>query len=353
MRGEEKAMSVTIKDVAQLANVAPSTVSRVIANNPRISKKTKVRVREAMEELGYHPNFIARSLANQSTQIVGLVVPTSSESFITTPIFSDILRGLSEGAHEKNYSLLMNTGKSDEEVFEEVVEMVQGAMVDGILLAYSNMNDRLISYLQSRNFPFVLIGHPDDWYEEITYVDNDNFLASKQATEYLLNLGHERIAFIGGHIGVAMNQKRLLGYEAALRKYGVEPRADYEFYDDLVLGGIRGVVKRLLSLPVLPTALVVSDDLISLGIVNSLNANGIATPDQMSIVSFNMANAEISFPPLTSIDLNMFDLGYQAARCLIKKLTSPEEPVTGAIIPHRIVERDSCQKVERVLASTS
>ena len=99
-------MSVTIKDVAQLANVAPSTVSRVIANNPRISEKTKVRVREAMKELGYHPNFIARSLANQSTQILGLVLPTSSEAFFTTPIFAAIVRGLSEGAREKNYSLL-------------------------------------------------------------------------------------------------------------------------------------------------------------------------------------------------------------------------------------------------------
>lgn len=344
-------MSVTIKDVAQLANVAPSTVSRVIANNPRISKKTKERVREAMEELGYHPNFIARSLANQSTQIIGLVIPASSETFITTPVFSDILRGFSEGAHERNYSLLMNTGKSDEEVFEEVVEMVQGGMVDGIILAYSNLNERIITYLQSREFPFVLIGQPDDWNEEITYVDNDNFLAAKQATEYLLNLGHQNIAFIGSHLEVAMNHKRLLGYEAALKKYGIEVSLDYEFYDD-VQGGVYGVVKRLLSLPVIPTALVVSDDWISLGIVNSLNANGISTPDQMSIVSFNTASAEISFPPLTSIDLNMFDLGYQAVRCLIKKLTASEEPVTRAIIPHQIVERDSCQRVECVLAST-
>lgn len=345
-------MSVTIKDVAQLANVAPSTVSRVIANNPRISEKTKVRVREAMKELGYHPNFIARSLANQSTQILGLVLPSSSDTFVTTPIFSPILLGLSEAAREKNYSLLMNTGKTDEEVFEGVVEMVQGGMVDGIILAYSEMNDRLITYLQSREFPFVLIGQPDEL-EEVTYVDNDHFLAAKEATEYLLDLGHEHIAFIGGHLKVAMTHERLLGYEAALKDYDIVPNSHYQLYDDIVREGAHEVVKRLLSLPILPTALVISDDLISLGIVNSLNANGISVPEQMSIISFNDTNAELSFPALTSVHLNIFDLGYQAVRCLTKKLMSPEDIIKGSVISHRIVERDSCQKVEKVVLASN
>ena len=347
-------MSVTIKDVAHLASVAPSTVSRVIANNPRISEKTKVRVREVMKELGYHPNFIARSLANQSTQILGLVLPSSSESFFTTPIFSAILRGLSEGARERNYSLLMNTGKSDEEIFEGVVEMVQGGMVDGIILAYSEMNDRLITYLQSQEIPFVLIGNPGEIDDEIIYVDNNNFIAARQTTEYLLNLGHEKIAFIGGHLNVTMTHERLLGYEAALKDHGIKQVNDYMFYDDLVREGAIGVVNKLLTLPELPTAIIVSDDTISLGIVNSLLVNGISIPEQMSIVTFNNAHAEISFPKLTTVDLNIFHLGYQAARCLIKQLAYPDELGSGAIIPHQLVERDSCAKVNKtVLASTS
>ena len=350
----EKAMSVTIKDVAHLANVAPSTVSRVIANNPRISQKTKVRVREAMKELGYHPNFIARSLANQSTQILGLVLPTISEAFFTTPIFTAIVRGLSEGAREKNYSILMNTGKSEEEIYDGVVEMVQGGMVDGIVLAYSQKNDAIISYLQSRDFPFVLIGNLIDVDEDMIYVDNDNFAAGKEVTEYLLNLGHEKIAFIGGHLQVPMTRERLLGYDAALKEHGILPSNDYRLYDDLIKDGAPGVVKRLLALPVKPTALVVSDDMISIGIVNNLMANGISVPEQMSIISFNDAHAELSFPALTTINLNIFDLGYEAANCLIKMLATPSEPVKSPIIPHQIVERDSCKKVKKAqLASTS
>ncbi|MED4635776.1 LURP-one-related family protein [Peribacillus frigoritolerans] len=105
-------MAITIKDVAQLANVVPSTVSRVIANDPRISEITKVRVRKAMEKLGYHPNLIARSLANQSTRLIGLVLPCSSNSLYQNPFFPTILQGLNEGVQEKHYSLLLSTGKT-------------------------------------------------------------------------------------------------------------------------------------------------------------------------------------------------------------------------------------------------
>lgn len=95
-------MNVTIKDVAKRANVAPSTVSRVIADSPRISEKTKRKVREAMKELGYHPNFIARSLANQATQVIGIVMPSAAEQALQNPFFPEVIRGISKAAHEKN-----------------------------------------------------------------------------------------------------------------------------------------------------------------------------------------------------------------------------------------------------------
>lgn len=347
-RGErEKVMAVTIKDVAQLANVAPSTVSRVIANNPRISEKTKVRVREAMEKLGYHPNFIARSLANQSTQILGLVLPSSSETFFNSPTFATILRGLSECARERKYSLLMNTGNSDEEIFEGVVEMVQGGMVDGIVLMYSRMNDHTITYLQSRNFPFVLIGKPYEFAEEITYVDNDNYLAAKEATNYLLELGHKKVGFIGGHSKLVMTHERLLGYEGALKEHGIVPRNDYIFYEEALREEMQEVMQNLLALSEVPTALIVHDDLMALSIMNSLRSLGCFTPEHMSIVSLNNTLfSEISLSSFTSIDTNMYDIGYQATRCLVQKLASPEERIQGAIIPHHFVERDSCQRVQ-------
>lgn len=151
-------MSITIKDVAKYANVAPSTVSRVIADSPRISEETKNKVKIAMEELGYHPNLIARSLVSRATNVLGLVMPESVDVVFQNPFFSSVLQGLSESAHEKTYALQMTTGKTKDEIFQEVVEMVQGRRVDGLVLLNSYVEDRLTSYLMKCDFPFVIIG---------------------------------------------------------------------------------------------------------------------------------------------------------------------------------------------------
>ena len=201
-------MAVTIKDVAKIANVAPSTVSRVIANSPRISEKTKERVREVMEQLGYHPNFIARSLASQSTRAIGLVMPSSTDVVFQNPFFPTVLTGLSEGAHSRQYALHMTTGKTELEIFDGVVAMVQGGRVDGVILLYSKVEDKVISYLRKRDFPFVVIGKPFKDDENISYVDNDNFKAGKEVTEYLIQLGHERIGFIGGNLDLVVTDRK-------------------------------------------------------------------------------------------------------------------------------------------------
>ncbi|MDW7617778.1 LacI family DNA-binding transcriptional regulator [Peribacillus simplex] len=340
-------MAITIKDVAQLVNVAPSTVSRVIANDPRISEKTKVRVRKAMENLGYHPNFIARSLANQTTRIIGLVLPSSSNVFYQNPFFPAILQGLSEGAQEKHYSLLLSTGKTEEEIYERVVNMVQGGMVDGIILMYSRMNDHILTYLRARAFPFVIIGKPYDFIEEITYVDYDNVLVAEQATDYLIQLGHERIGFIGGDITFVMTLDRLLGYERALKRAGIVPRREYTIHEDFLHEGGQAVAKRLLSIDEPPTALVVSEDLMALGVVHCLREMGVRTPDEISIVSFNhVLFSKLSLPALTSVDINIFDLGYKASKIIIQKLQTGDT-TAGSIIPHHFVERHSCKSIKQ------
>ncbi|QVY62846.1 LacI family DNA-binding transcriptional regulator [Cytobacillus gottheilii] len=336
-------MAVTIKDVAKLANVAPSTVSRVIANNPRISEKTKKKVKEAMRQLGYHPNFIARSLASQSTQAIGLVMPSSADIVFQNPFFSTVLRGLSEGAHVKHYALHMTTGKTDEEIFDGVMQMVQGGRVDGVILLYSKVEDKIQSYLRERNFPFVVIGKPFKNVEEITHVDNDNFRAAKDVTEYLIKLGHQQIAFVGGSLNMVVTVERLLGYEKAIREAGITLVNEYIVHEQFLREGGQEAIRGLLSLERPPTALVVSDDLMALGVLNTLNEIGLAVPEDMSIISFNnVIIAEMSRPPLTSVDINIFDLGFEASRSLIQLIENPKEPVKRIIIPHQIVERSTC-----------
>lgn len=336
-------MAVTIKDVAKLAKVAPSTVSRVIANSPRISEKTKQTVRQAMKELGYHPNFIARSLASQSTQAIGLVMPRSTDIVFQNPFFSTVLRGLSEGALQKQYALYMTTGNAEEEIYDAVVQMVQGRRVDGVVLLYSKVEDKVLTYLQQRDFPFVVIGKPFKHVEEITHVDNNNFKAAKEVTEYLIDLGHREIGFVGGSLNLVVTIERVSGYEKAIREADLPFLNEYVIHEEFLREGGREAVNELLSLKKPPTALVVADDLMALGVLNALDEIGFIVPDDMSIVSFNnVLLSEMSRPPLTSVDINIFDLGFQAANSLIQKIENPKEPVKRIIIPHELIVRQSC-----------
>ncbi|MDF0726981.1 LacI family DNA-binding transcriptional regulator [Cytobacillus sp. S13-E01] len=342
-------MTVTIKDVAKLAKVAPSTVSRVIANNPRISDKTKERVREAMKELGYHPNFIARSLASKSTQSIGLVMPSSADKVFQNPFFPEVIRGISKGAHEKQYSLHMSTGETEDEIFDGLIQMVQGRRVDGVVLLYSRFDDEVVSYLQKRNFPFVVIGKPYKNIEEINHVDNDNYRASKEITEYLIGLGHERIAFVGGNLNFVVTIDRLLGYEKAIRNSGLTYRDEYISHEEFLKEGGQEAITELLSLEEPPTALVVADDLMALGILGKLDEMGKVVPEDISVISFNnVLLTEISRPPLTSVDINIFRLGYEAAKSLIQLAENPNETVKRIIVPYKVIKRQSCGVVNKM-----
>lgn len=336
-------MAITIKDVAKLAKVAPSTVSRVIANSPRISEDTKTRVRDAMDELKYHPNFIARSLASQSTKVIGLVLPHSSGVFFQNPFFSEVIQGLSEGVHDNHYALQMTSGKTEFDSYEGVVQMVQGGRVDGIILLYSMIDDKIMEYLTKRKFPFVVIGKPYDLVDKITHVDNDNFMAAKEATDYIIGLGHRKIGFIGGSPTLTVTLDRLNGYKEALRTSHIDINEDYIIHGDFLREGGQEAVKALLRRTIPPTALLVTDDLMAVGVVNTLTEMQIEIPTEVSIVSFNNALfAEMSRPPLTSIDINIKELGYQAASNLIQLLKNENDPVKRIIIPHTLVIRQSC-----------
>jgi DNA-binding LacI/PurR family transcriptional regulator len=339
-------VAVTIKDVAKKANVAPSTVSRVIANSPRISEKTKKRVRKIMDELGYHPNLNARSLANQTTTAIGLVMPSSANKSFQNPFFPEVIRGISSFAHIKEYSLYMSTGETEEEIYEGVVKMVQGRRVDGIVLLYSRIDDKVIQYLIEQDFPFVLIGKPHQAVEEVTYIDNDNYLAGREVTEYLISLGHKQIAFVGGSPDLMVTKERLAGVREALKIAGLPLLDEYIFYMDFLREGGQKAVEQLMSLPQPPSAIVVTDDLMALGVLSTLVEKGYSIPDDISVVSFNnVIFAEIASPPLTSVDVRIFQLGYEAAKSLIEKIESPDLAPKSIIVPYKIIKRQTCKAI--------
>ncbi|GEL07940.1 LacI family DNA-binding transcriptional regulator [Salisediminibacterium halotolerans] len=340
-------MAVTIKDVAKLADVAPSTVSRVIANSPRISDRTKEAVREAMNELGYHPNFNARSLANQSTKTIGVVMPNSANKTFQNPFFPEVIRGISSRSHQLEYGLYLSTGQTEDEIFEEVQDMVLGKRVDGIILLYSRVNDKVMNYLHQQKFPFTVIGRPyEPSMTDLTYVNNDNFKAAKTVTEYLLLLGHEKIAFIGGNLDFVVTVDHMEGYRKALTNAGIDLRDEYVvFHEELQEGGQEAVID-LMSLAERPTALIVADDIMTFGVMRMLAEMEMSVPDDVSIISFNNVTiSELSSPPMTTVDINIFSLGYEAASCLIDLIHKPGIEPKQVLIPHKMIKRQTCQRL--------
>lgn len=183
--------SITIKDVAQKAGVSPSTVSRVISNDTRISENTKKKVIKVMQELNYYPNSIARRLANKKTDTIGVVMPYGTEDILMNPFFQESLRGISIVSSEKCYDILISTSHKNEDEIDILKCLIKGNKVDGLILTRSNEHDEAIKYLRDNKFPFVLIGSCLE-YDDIPSVDNDNEKASYELTSYLIEKGRKK-----------------------------------------------------------------------------------------------------------------------------------------------------------------
>ncbi|WZY00242.1 LacI family DNA-binding transcriptional regulator [Bacillus sp. FSL W7-1360] len=346
-------MKVTIREVAKQAGVAPSTVSRVIANSSRISSKTKARVRETMEALGYHPNFNARNLVNNRTNMLGVIIPGASEVAFQNPFFPEVLRGITTKAYTAGYGLALSTGQTDEDIFNEVKQMVQSCRVDGIILLSSKIDDQIIPYLLEQQFPFVLVGRPDNIAtKNITYVNNDNVKAAKLVTEYLLLLGHEAIGFIGGQQEAIVTVDHATGYEQALHNAAIPMNRDYSVYYQEVLEGGQQAVIELMSLEKPPTALIVADDLMALGVLRMLDEMQVSVPEDISVISFNnVMLSELSSPPLTTVDIHIYELGQKATDALVEKIQTPDTVAKRIIVPHRLIKRQSCKKLDHLAPS--
>jgi DNA-binding LacI/PurR family transcriptional regulator len=339
-----KGMNITIKEVAKLAGVSPSTVSRVISDSPRISDETKKTVRAAMDELGYHPNAIARSLVSKSTYSIGIVMPQSAERAFLNPFFPQALSGVSAAAHEAGYCILLSTGNTEKEQLESIQNIVMGGRVDGVIIMYSSVDNAAMDTLKKLRAPFVVIGKPLKA-KGMLYVDNDNVEAAFKVTEELVKNGHKRIALISGSFKFVVSLDRLDGYINALNKYDIPFRKDYILeLSEFLKESAYERTKQLLALPDRPTALVVTDDVMAFGAMDAIKESGLRIPEDIEIMSFNnVPSAELTSPSLTSVDIDAFALGYEASKLIIEKIKG-EAKKDKVIVPTKIIYRESSQR---------
>jgi DNA-binding LacI/PurR family transcriptional regulator len=334
-------MGVTIKDVARIAGVDPSTVSRVIADSPRISQNTKEKVTKVMEELDFYPNAIARSLANRSTKTIGVIMPLSSEQVFVNPFFTEVMRGISASSLKRGYDILFSTGGSSDEEYQATSRIVNERRVDGLILLTSRRQDKTINDLIKKKLPFVVVGKPSRL-ENINWVDNDNQEACYNATEHLIKQGHSNIGFIGGEFSYVFMCERFKGYKRALDIYNIKFNKDYLSLGEFLEEGGYHAMKKLLNLKKIPSAIVAADDLMAFGAIRAIKESGLRIPEDVAIVGFNDTPlANYIEPSLSSVEIFVHELGYSASEILINHLEQPDEQKKHIIIQTNLIVRKS------------
>lgn len=336
-------LRVTISDVAQKAKVSPSTVSRVITDDPRISIKTKTKVLKIMKEMNYHPNIIARSLVKRATQIIGVIIPGMAEQSFQHPFFPELLGGIGSMAYEKGYKILLSNVSTIEEEERTVKEFIFGGVTEGIILVTSRFQDSTINELIKTDFPFVSIGRSEN--PHVNWVDNDNFLIGYQLTEHFISQAHQKIAFLGYSPGYVVTRDRADGYKKALQDYGLPVEEGLIVESKFISDNGYDLMKKLLDKGIAPTAVIACDDLLAFGAIKAITDYGLRVAQDIAVAGINnVPQADYYNPPLTSVEINAFSLGTKAFEMLWTILDSEIKSYNRAIIPAQLVIRKSSSR---------
>ncbi|MBR4100478.1 MAG: LacI family DNA-binding transcriptional regulator [Oscillospiraceae bacterium] len=335
-------MSVTLKDVAALAGVSPSTASRVCKNHPSISRETKEKVRKAMEQLGYEPS-VQSSGPEAVSRTIGIILPPSPKESFENSFHLEVIRGISQFCNQHGYINTVITGQDEAEILLALTNIAKSGQIDGYIVTYSKQDDPIIDYLYSEGLLYIVIGKAHRFANQTVYVDNDNVLAGQEAAEYLLAKGHTNIAYLGSDGNLMFSADRRTGYQLALLNSGIavdpENIVELPFIPEENLASVQALLQKEDR----PTAILVSDDLFAVALERVCIEMGIRIPDDLSIISFNNSLfARITSPPLTSIDINSVQLGIEAASQVINHIENPNLLATKIIVPHKLVERNSC-----------
>ena len=337
-------MAVTVKDVAKRAGVSPATVSRVCNNNPSISRETRERVQQAIAELGYElPNPPEPALM-PAIKTIGIVLPPSTREAYENTFYLKAIRGISQVCNQRQVTGTVITGQDYTETLRSVQTLHRSGKADGFILLYSRRNDMVIDYLCEQGLLYVIIGKADDLAGQTMCIDNDNLLAGREAADYLYSLGHRRIGFLGPASDFLYASDRCAGYQLSLLLHGLPVQQEYCTELDQAGAEDTSALEALLRRSNRPTAFVVSDDMLALVLERVCVQMGLQIPQDISIIAFNNSlYAKLASPQLTSVDINPFRLGQEAAVQLLNHADDPNLMAAKIIVPHEIVERSSCQ----------
>jgi LacI family transcriptional regulator len=329
----------TLRDVAQLAGVHPATASRALnpATRPRVNSDTARKVIKAADSLGYQPNPIARSLKTARTSTVGVVIPD-----LTNPLFPPIVRGIEDVLSTAGYNAYIVNTDNDPAREEAQIESLRSRQVEGLIVATARRQHPLLVRLHELGLRMVLVNRRVDDLE-LPSVTADDAAGTQLAVAHLAALGHRRVAHLAGPSETSTGRVRARAFRHAVRDHGLD--------DDPVLVAECGhwseadgaqALRGLLDAGVEFTAIVAGNDLLALGCYDVFAERGLECPDDLSVVGFNeMPFLDKMRPPLTTVAIPHYEIGYEAARLLLDSIDEPNRHPRSVLLPASLVVRRS------------
>jgi DNA-binding LacI/PurR family transcriptional regulator len=335
-------MNKNLEDIARLAGVSRSTVSRVINDNPNVNQDTRRRVLEVIEQQQYRPHHIARALATRRTHVISLVIPESVTFTFSDPFITVVTDHVMKHARQSGYAVMLWLGDPDE-TGEQYFERILGnRLSDGVIVVSAVIDDPLIPRLQDARFPFIIIGPPSR--PDVHYVDIDNLGGARTAVSYLIEQGRRRIGMITGPLNMLAARHRVDGYRAALEAAGLP------FDDSLLLEGryteqagyqcMRALLEHGVD------ALFAGSDVIALGAIRAIHERGFSIPQDISLIGFDdISLAAMTTPALTTVRQRADQLGVHATQALIDLVEGRLDKRLELVLPVQLVIRETCAPV--------
>ncbi len=328
---------VSIKDVAQRAGVSSATVSRVLADKPHVRPELRGRVWEAVEELGYQPNRVARSLRAQKSEIIGLII-----SDIQNPFFTSIVRAVEDAAYDQGYSVFLCNSDENPKKEKMYLDLMRAENVAGIIASPTCENSDCFEDILNAETPIVEIDRRTPAAETDTVLCN-NAEAAHNLISHLIADGHHRIGAIVPRSNITTGRERMDGYVRALADHDIDPVPEsiIEVMPKEKQGC--GAAARLLELPAPPTAIFTGNNLLTIGALKAIRARDLTIPDDVALAAFDeMRWTPLIKPGLTVIEQPIYELGRTAADLLLKRIEDPSRPPREVILKGRLIVRQSC-----------
>jgi DNA-binding LacI/PurR family transcriptional regulator len=335
-------MRVSIKDIARAAGVSHSTVSRALSDSPLVSDETKARIQRLAQEMGYSPNTLARSLVTRQTYTVGVVVTTIADPFV-----AEVVQGIEATAHDYNYTVILCSSGAKPEREIAAVEMLRSKRVDGVIVTSSRIGALYLEHLERIGAPIVLINNHNEQSGRYTFtVTVDNRHGGCLATEHLVQLGHQRIAYVTAPADHSSDLDRMAGYRQALVAGGIEPDAALVVPGNGRAGGGEWALQALMELNELPSAVFCYNDMTAIGLMHAARQVGLSVPRDMAVVGFDdIPFASYFYPPLTTIAQPKVEMGRLAMKMALSLMTigeeNHEEELSNVVVRGKLVVRAS------------